>query len=70
MHMHGHTYHPPLPQALQRFTLKMAQQGHMVSAPLMQGDLSYAHEKLALAHTSGDAGLRELAVDLLESLPH
>jgi hypothetical protein len=51
-------------ELLRAFTLQMAAQGHCVNSDMMLGDASYARERLAVAHSSGDERLRELAVQL------
>ena len=58
----------PLPvSALARFCRLMQYEGHEVSLARLCIDTAYAHECLATAHTSGDARLRRLALDLFEA---
>lgn len=55
----------PLPIiAMARFRRLMLGEGWAVDLARMCLDRSYAFECLALAHTSGDAGLRTAALDL------
>lgn len=51
-------------ELLHAFTLLMAAHGQCVNVDMMLGDLTYAQDKLNLAHSSGDEELRELAVQL------
>jgi hypothetical protein len=51
-------------ELLHAFTLLMAAHGQCVNTDMMLGDAHYAHEKLSLAHSSGDESLRDLAVQL------
>jgi hypothetical protein len=52
------------PAELGRFVFAMAQQGWPTALARMVYDPIYARERIALAHTSADAALRDLAVRL------
>ncbi|MEK8032620.1 hypothetical protein AACH06_17505 [Ideonella sp. DXS29W] len=53
--------------ALQRFHRLMTGQGHSVQMTRMCFDRLYAYEQIALAHASGDASLRELALQMFHA---
>ena len=54
-------------QALQRFHVLMAAEGHPVQMTRMCFDRLYAYERIALAHASSDAALRQLALQLFHA---
>jgi hypothetical protein len=54
---------------LDRFTGLMARHGWHMCAARMAFDPLYARERIALAHTSADAELRRLAVELFNHFP-
>lgn len=51
---------------LDRFSSAMASRGEPVETTRMFLDPAYAYERLAAAHSAGDAGLRALALALFE----
>ena len=53
--------------ALQRFHVLMASEGHPVQMARMCFDRLYAYERIALAHASGDPALRRLALQLFHA---
>jgi len=52
--------------ALLRFKSMMATEGQVVHLARMCYDRLYAYERIALAHASGDDGLRRLALELFQ----
>lgn len=54
-------------QALQRFHVLMATEGHPVQITRMCFDRLYAYERIALAHASSDPTLRQLALQLFHA---
>src|SRR5471032_2063825 len=52
--------------ALLRFKSMMAVEGHTVHLARLCYDKLYAYERIAAAHTSGDEGLRRLALELFQ----
>lgn len=53
--------------AVQQFTLLMAEEGQPVQVARMFSDRLYAYERIACAHASAHAGLRRLALTLFHS---
>jgi hypothetical protein len=58
------------PRALRAFIDAMAERGQPVQAARLGYDRRYAFECLARAHTSDDAALRALAVELFAAFAH
>jgi hypothetical protein len=54
--------------ALARFKERMAAEGWVVHTARMIFDRVYAHERIALGHTSASAELRRLALELFRGL--